>query len=62
MSFRLIRNRTQDIAVKGLIATAVVCGVITIFIPWSIRVTSPFLLVWVMVWIVGASTNSKSSS
>ncbi len=62
MPFRLIRNKTQEIAVKGFIAMAILCGIVTLFIPWSIQMTSPFLLVWVMVWIIGASSNTKSSS
>jgi len=61
MPFRLIKNRTQSIAVKGFIAMAVICGVVAIFIPWSIQVTSPFLLVWVMIWFIGGSIDSKSS-
>jgi hypothetical protein len=60
MPFRLIRNRTQDIAVKGFIATAVVCAIVAFFRPWTIEMTSPFLLVWIMVWIVGASINPNS--
>ncbi|HTA26963.1 MAG TPA: hypothetical protein VK809_04200 [Bacteroidia bacterium] len=62
MSFRLIRNKTQEIAVKGFIASIVLCGIVAIFIPWSIQMTSPFLLVWIMVWIIGASSNSNPSS
>jgi len=62
MSFRQIRNKTQEIAVKGFVATAIVCGVIALFIPWSIEVTAPFLLAWVMVWIIGASSNTQSPS
>jgi len=62
MPFRLIRNKIQDIAVKGFVATAAVCGIVAIFIPWSIEVTSPFLLGWIMVWLIGASNNTNSSS
>lgn len=62
MPFRLIKNRTQSIAVKGFVATAAVCAIVAIFIPWSIQVTSPFLLGWIMVWIIGASSNTNSSS
>jgi hypothetical protein len=62
MPFHLIRNKTQEIAVKGFIATAVVCGIVAIFIPWSIQLTAPFLLGWIMVWIIGASNHPKSSS
>ena len=62
MPFRLIRNKAQEIAVKGFVATAILCAVVAFFIPWSIEMTSPFLLVWVMVWIIGASSNSKPSS
>jgi hypothetical protein len=62
MSFRLIRNKIQEIAVKGFIITAIGCGIVALFIPWSIEVTSPFLLAWVMVWIIGASSNTQSPS
>lgn len=61
MPFRIIRNRTQEIAVKGFIVTAIICAVVAIFKPWTIQVTSPFLLIWIMVWMVGASMNSNSS-
>lgn len=62
MPFRLIRNKAQEIAVKGFVATAIVCAIVAIFIPLPIQMTSPFLLVWIMVWIIGASSNSNSSS
>jgi len=62
MAFRLIKNKTQSIAVKGFAATAAICALVAIFQPWTIQVTSPFLLGWVMVWIIGASSNSNSSS
>jgi len=62
MPFKLIRNKTQDVAVKGFIATGLVCAIVAIFIPWSIDITAPFLLAWIMVWIIGADNNSKSSS
>ena len=62
MAFRLIRNKPQEIAVKGFIASAIVFAIVAFFVPWSIQMTSPFLLVWVMVWIIGASSNSKPSS
>lgn len=61
MAFRLIRNKTQSIAVKGFAATAAVCAVVAIFQPWTIQVTAPFLLGWVMVWIIGASANSDNT-
>lgn len=61
MPFRLIRNRTQDIAVKGFWISAVICAILAIFKLVYIDLSAPFLLVWVMVWIIGASMNSKSS-
>jgi hypothetical protein len=62
MPFRLIRNRTQDIAVKGFIATALLCAVLSLLKILPIDMSAPFLLVWIMVWIIGASANPKSSS
>jgi hypothetical protein len=62
MAFRLIKNKTQSIAVKGFVATAIVCALVAFFQPWTIQVTSPFLLGWIMVWIIGASSNTNSSS
>lgn len=62
MAIRLIKNRIQSIAVKGFVATALVCAIVALFIPWSIEITTPFLLGWIMVWIIGAGSNSKSSS
>jgi hypothetical protein len=62
MPFRLIRNKAQDIAVKGFIVTLVLCAALAIFNVVPIDLSGPFLLVWVMVWVIGASSNSKSSS
>ncbi|HTB32534.1 MAG TPA: hypothetical protein VK808_10935 [Bacteroidia bacterium] len=62
MPFRLIKNKTQDIAVKGFIATAVLCAALAIFKVLPIDMSAPFVLVWAMIWIIGASMNSKSSS
>lgn len=62
MAFRLIRNKTQEVAVKGFVATAAICAIIAIFVHWSIEVTSPFLLAWIMVWIIGTGSNSKPAS
>lgn len=62
MAFRLIKNKTQSIAVKGFIATLAVCALVAFFQPWTIEVTTPFLLGWIMVWIIGAGSNSNSSS
>jgi hypothetical protein len=62
MPFRLIRNKTQDIAVKGFAATAALCAILAIFKVVPIDMTGPFLLGWIMVWMIGAGSNSKSSS
>jgi hypothetical protein len=62
MPFRLIKNRIQDVAVKGFAATAALCALLAIFKVLPIDVTAPFLLGWIMVWIIGESSNSKSSS
>ena len=62
MPFRLIKNRTQDIAVKGFVVSAVVCAALAFFKVVYIDLSAPFLLVWVMVWVLGASIDSKPSS
>jgi hypothetical protein len=59
MAFRLINNKAQNIAVKGFIASAVICAALSLFKVLPIDETGPFLLVWIMVWIIGASANSK---
>jgi hypothetical protein len=61
MPFHLIRNRTQEVAVKGFVATAIICAMLAIFKVVFIDMSAPFLLVWIMVWIIGSSMNSKSS-
>jgi hypothetical protein len=62
MAFRLIKNRAQDIAVKGggfTIVASVLLGVLKIL---PIDITMPFLLLWIMIWFIGASINSKSDN
>jgi len=60
MSFRIIKNKAQDIAVKGFLFTVVLCVILEITTSFTIDETAPFLLVWAMVWIIGASANPKS--
>lgn len=62
MPFRLIKNRTQEIAVKGFVAFALLCAALAVFKVLPIDLTGPFALVWIMMWIVGASMDNKSSS
>ena len=61
MPFRLIKNKTQDIAVKGFIAFAILCTVLAILKAVPIDLSAPFAIVWIMVWLVGASIDNKSS-
>jgi len=61
MSFKLIKNKAQDIAVKGFIATASLCIILQLFTQVKIDESVPFLLVWVMVWVIGASANSNKN-
>lgn len=61
MSFRFIRNRTQNIAVKGFLITLAFCVVVALFVHWSIEVTTPFLLGWIMVWLIGASAHADNN-
>ncbi len=59
MPFKLIRNKAQQIAVIGFIITLVICIVLSFF-NLAIYITSPFLMVWIMVWLLGSSVNGKS--
>ncbi len=60
MSFRLIRNRAQQIAIIGFLATLVVSLFLSFFnIPAYI--TLPFLMVWIMVWFLGLSGSRKNT-
>jgi hypothetical protein len=58
MSFRLIRNRAQQIAVIGFIITLVICVLLSFF-NVAIYITLPFLMVWIMVYLLGSSVNRK---
>lgn len=60
MAFRFIRNRAQDIAVKGGAATLVLCIVLAVFKILPIDITLPFMLLWIMVWIIGAAMNTNN--
>jgi hypothetical protein len=60
MSFRLIRNRAQQIAVIGFIATVALSLLLAIFsVP--IYITMPFAMVWMMVWLLGSASDNKES-
>ncbi len=61
MPFRLMRNKTQDVAVKGFLVTLVVTILLALFKVVPFDITAPFLLLWIMVWMIGASANTKSS-
>lgn len=58
MSFRLIRNRAQQIAVIGFIITLVICVLLSFF-NVAIYITLPFLMVWIMVYLLGSSVDRK---
>ena len=47
---------------KGFLVSAVVCVALAIFKVVFIDLSAPFLLVWVMIWFIGGSIDSKSSS
>ncbi len=61
MPFRLIKNRAQEIAVKGFVITLVLAALLPLFVKdLYFDETGPFVIVWVMVWIIGASADSKT--
>ena len=62
MAFRLIKNRAQDIAVKGGAITIVASILLAVLGIVPIDLTVPFLLLWIMIWFIGASINSKSDN
>jgi hypothetical protein len=62
MAFRLIKNKAQDIAVKGAVVTLVAAILLQIFHMLDLDETLPFLLVWIMVWLIGSSIDSKSDN
>jgi len=57
MSFRLIRNRAQQIAVIGFLVTLGLCIVLGFMHVLAIDITLPFTMVWIMVWLLAATTN-----
>jgi hypothetical protein len=62
MAFRLIKNKAQDVAVKGAVVTIVVSALLAVLNIVPIDITLPFLLLWIMIWFIGASINSNSDN
>ena len=60
MPFKLIRNRAQQIAVIGFVITLVICVVLSFF-NVAVYITLPFLMVWIMVYLLGSSSDRKKS-
>ena len=61
MSFRLIRNKAQQVSVIGFIITLVICVILSFF-NVAIYITMPFLMVWIMVWLLGSTVNGNDTS
>ena len=61
MAFRLIRNKAQQIAVIGFIVTLVVCAILRYF-GVEMYISMPFLMVWIMVWLLGSNTDRKNDN
>jgi hypothetical protein len=53
MSFKLIRNRTQDIAVKGFVATFALSIILQLTHLLPISITLPFVMPWMVAWLIG---------
>lgn len=60
VSFRLIRNRVQQVAIIAFIITLVVCLVLAFF-KVAFYITAPFLMVWIMVWLLGSMSERKNT-
>ena len=60
MPFKLIRNKAQQLAVIGFIITLAICIVLSFF-NLAIYITLPFLMVWIMVWLLGSSVNGNNT-
>lgn len=55
MKFRMIKNRIQNIAVKGFIIFLCLSILLALFKVVDLGITLPFLLIWILVWIIGTS-------
>ncbi|NNM95186.1 MAG: hypothetical protein HKL88_06960 [Bacteroidia bacterium] len=60
MAFRLMGNRTQNIAVKGFLATVGASLILQFTALLSISVTLPFVMPWIVVWLIGYSMPGKN--
>jgi hypothetical protein len=59
MPFRLIKNNAQRVAVIGGIANILV-SILLCYFGIPVYLTLPFLIVWIMVWLLGSSLNGKA--
>ncbi|HXB10714.1 MAG TPA: hypothetical protein VNZ45_01915 [Bacteroidia bacterium] len=62
MSFRLINNRAQDIAVKGFIVTLIVSVILHLLHWLSLSMSLPFVMPWLVVWLIGYSMINKNNN
>jgi hypothetical protein len=53
-------NRTQNIAVKGFLATVGASLILQFTALLSISVTLPFVMPWIVVWLIGYSMPGKN--
>ncbi|HSY75765.1 MAG TPA: hypothetical protein VK890_02845 [Bacteroidia bacterium] len=60
MAFRLIRNRAQQIAIIGFVVTLAICAILRYF-GVETYISMPFLMVWIMVWLLGSNTDRKKT-
>jgi hypothetical protein len=61
MAFRLINNRFQDIGAKGFAVTLVLCVILHFANILSLSVTLPFVMPWIVLWLVGQSMVSRNN-
>ena len=59
MAFRLIHNRAQQVAVIAFVIN-VALSLVLLFFGIAIYLTMPFLMVWIMIWVIGSSIDDKA--
>ena len=59
MPFRLINNRMQSFAVKGFVVNVIVSVILALLKILPIDITLPFLMIWILLWLIGTSANNK---
>jgi len=60
MAFRLIQNTAQKVAVIAAIVNIAIALILCYFgVP--VYLSLPFLIVWIMVWLLGSSIDRKTN-